>query len=152
MADQLQTISAEKLCALTGLTDRRHRQLAKDGYFPPPLKGEYQLTATIQGMFKHYREAAQRAHRSFAEDKSTKTKREIELLELKIGQQQQALVPVAGVESMWAGVCEAIRQSIMAADIPLEAKDSICGYIQKIEPSDYIKHADSTGEEVSADD
>src|SRR5256885_3244989 len=31
------TISADRLCSLTGLTDRRHRQLAKEGYFPPPM-------------------------------------------------------------------------------------------------------------------
>jgi len=51
-----QTISAEKLCALSGLTDRRHRQIAKLGYFPPPIKSQYQLTATLQGLLKYYRE------------------------------------------------------------------------------------------------
>jgi len=56
MAEQIQTISGEKLCVLTGVTDRRHRQIAKLGYFPPPIKGQYQLTATLQGMFKYYRE------------------------------------------------------------------------------------------------
>lgn len=50
------TINADKLCALTGLTDRRHRQLAKAGYFPPPKMSEYQLTPTIKGMFQFYRE------------------------------------------------------------------------------------------------
>lgn len=50
------TISAEKLCALTGLTDRRHRQLAREGYFPSPSKGLYQLTPTIAGIFRYYRE------------------------------------------------------------------------------------------------
>jgi hypothetical protein len=50
------SITAEKLCALTGLTDRRHRQLAKAGYFPPPVMSEYQLAPTIKGMFQFYRE------------------------------------------------------------------------------------------------
>lgn len=50
------TITAEKLCILTGLTDRRHRQIAKQGYFPAPIKSQYQLTPTLQGMFKYYRE------------------------------------------------------------------------------------------------
>ena len=54
--NESQTISAEKLCEFTGLTDRRHRQLAKSGYFPPPLNGEYQLAPTIRGLFKHFRE------------------------------------------------------------------------------------------------
>lgn len=52
-----QTISAEKLTALTGLTDRRHRQLAQAGFFPPPVKGQYRMAATIQGMFRHYRQS-----------------------------------------------------------------------------------------------
>lgn len=55
MSEQ-QTISAEKLCALTGLTDRRHRQIAKEGFFPPPIKGQYQLAQTLQGLFRYYRE------------------------------------------------------------------------------------------------
>jgi len=50
------TIHADKLCALTGLTDRRHRQLSKAGYFPPPVLSEYQLAPTIKGMFQYYRE------------------------------------------------------------------------------------------------
>lgn len=49
-------ISAEALCALTGLTDRRHRQIAKLGYFPPPLDGQYQQDLALQGLFRYYRE------------------------------------------------------------------------------------------------
>ncbi len=60
MAEQIQTISAERLAVLTGLTDRRARQIAKLGYFPPPIKSQYQLTATLQGMFKYYRELGER--------------------------------------------------------------------------------------------
>jgi hypothetical protein len=56
MANQPQVISAEKLSALTGLSDKRHRQLAKDGYFPAPTDGEYLVSQTIAGLFKYFRE------------------------------------------------------------------------------------------------
>jgi hypothetical protein len=56
MADKLQTISAAQLCAFTGYTDKRHRQLANQGYFPPPENGKYQTGPTIAGLFKHFRE------------------------------------------------------------------------------------------------
>jgi len=56
---QTQTIPADRLCSLTGLTDRRHRQLAKEGFFPPPVAGEYELAATIKGLFRFFREAGQ---------------------------------------------------------------------------------------------
>jgi len=55
-------IDAEKLCSLSGLTDRRHRQLADQGYFPPPIKGQYQTTPTITGLFRFYKEYSQRHH------------------------------------------------------------------------------------------
>lgn len=50
------TITAEELCGYTGLTDRRHRQLAKAGYFPPPLRGRYQRDKSIAGLFQYLRE------------------------------------------------------------------------------------------------
>jgi hypothetical protein len=49
-------IHQDKLCSITGLTDRRHRQLASQGYFPCPSKGYYETSATIKGMFSYYRE------------------------------------------------------------------------------------------------
>lgn len=51
-------VAAAALEALTGLTDRRHRQLAKAGYFPPPVRGVYELAPTLRGLFRYYREAA----------------------------------------------------------------------------------------------
>jgi hypothetical protein len=50
------TIPAAKLAALTGLTDRRHRQLAAQGYFPAPHRGQYQAWPAIAGLFKYHRE------------------------------------------------------------------------------------------------
>ncbi len=50
------TLSSDKLASLTGLTDRRHRQLAKEGCFPNPERGQYQLVATLRGLFKYFQE------------------------------------------------------------------------------------------------
>jgi len=50
--DQSGTITAEQLCSWTGFTDRRHRQLAAAGWFPPPIKGRYQPKALI-GMIRY---------------------------------------------------------------------------------------------------
>ena len=56
--DQSSRIGAEQLAALTGLTDRRHRQIAKAGFFPPPVRGTYETAATLRGLFRYYRESA----------------------------------------------------------------------------------------------
>lgn len=94
MQTSTHTISAERLCSLTGLTDRRHRQLAKQGYFPPPTNGNYPLNQTITGLFKYFRERAKGA------DPLTKARQaEIEsrtaLNHLAIDEKQRKLVPVA---------------------------------------------------------
>lgn len=60
MSEKASTISAENLCKLTELTDRRHRQLARDGWFPNPVGGQYQLVPTIKGILKYYREGSHR--------------------------------------------------------------------------------------------
>jgi hypothetical protein len=72
------TISGEKLCELTGLTDRRHRQLALEGYFPPPSVGEYQLRPTLIGMFRYFRDQLHKKEDSLAGErkKYTQARRE----------------------------------------------------------------------------
>lgn len=82
MAEPQQTITAEKLCALTGLTDRRHRQLAKDGYFPQPAKGQYQLTPTLVGMFRYYRETRE-ARDALRDEKVRETRARAGILEIE---------------------------------------------------------------------
>lgn len=49
-------ISADKLCELTGLGDRQHRNIANQGYFPPPYKSQYEATKTLQGLFRYFQE------------------------------------------------------------------------------------------------
>jgi hypothetical protein len=55
-APKVRTISAETLCSYTGLTDRQHRNIAKNGYFSPPYRGRYPEDATLKGMFKYLQE------------------------------------------------------------------------------------------------
>ena len=86
MSENVQTIHGEKLEALTGLTDRRHRQLAKAGYFPSPVRGMYQLVATLRGMFNYYRELLNES----ADDKLKLVRRQ--LLEDKLARIRGELV------------------------------------------------------------
>lgn len=58
MAD-VQLISSERLLAALGsrgvtISDRRLRQLAKDGFFPEPTRSDYQFLATLLGLIEHY--------------------------------------------------------------------------------------------------
>lgn len=117
MAD-VQTISAENLCALTGLTDRRHRQLASQGFFPPPIQGQYQLTATIKGVLRFYRELHQKRDKTMAVKRATKLDNENTLLQIQIADRQRRFIPVELVESVWANVLADMARKISYATIP----------------------------------
>lgn len=49
-------ISGDELELLTGLTDRRHRQIAQEGFFSKPEMGKYLRAEALAGMFRYYRE------------------------------------------------------------------------------------------------
>lgn len=109
MADAPQTISADKLCALTGLTDRRHRQLAAQGFFPPPIESQYQLAPTIQGMFRYYREVSIRAKGTLNDSKLGKTEAERQLAELALKKANREVLPAKGVERAWSFLLQGVR-------------------------------------------
>jgi hypothetical protein len=50
------TIKSAELEKLTGLTDQRHRQLAKAGHFPAPKDGRYEFEPTIKGIIAYYKQ------------------------------------------------------------------------------------------------
>ncbi|HNQ89032.1 MAG TPA: hypothetical protein PKM73_10495 [Verrucomicrobiota bacterium] len=53
------TIAIAQLARLSGLTDRRLRELAVEGWFPKAVEGHYELVPTIQGLLRYYREREQ---------------------------------------------------------------------------------------------
>ena len=111
---EVQTISNERLCTLTGLSDRRHRQLADDGYFPPPIKGQYQLTPTIQGMFRYYRELQNRGNDEFAMERLRKTRAEANLAELKLSRERKESLEAQSVFKAWENILLTLRQKLLA--------------------------------------
>lgn len=50
------TIDTAQLIRLSGLTDRRLRELAREGWLPVPENGRYPLVGAIQGLLRYYRE------------------------------------------------------------------------------------------------
>ena len=50
------TITDTQLARLTGLTERRLRQLANEGWLPKPTERRYPLVEAISGLLRYYRE------------------------------------------------------------------------------------------------
>jgi hypothetical protein len=97
-------LSAEKLCELSGLTDRRHRQLADEGYFPPPIKGDYQPWPTIRGMFRYFREQLHKKGDSLAAEQKLKCKAQREKTEVETEILRQAYIKKSDIAPMLRNV------------------------------------------------
>ena len=52
-------IAVAQLARLSGLTERRLRELAGEGWLPKAANGQYPLVPTIQGLLRYYREREQ---------------------------------------------------------------------------------------------
>jgi hypothetical protein len=81
-----ETISAKKLTELTGFTDRWIRQLAAEGLFPPPIRGNYEAEATIAGLFQHFQALVAKKTDTLRveQEKLTRARRETAEEELRI--------------------------------------------------------------------
>lgn len=97
-ATSAETISAADFCSLSGLTDRRHRQLAAAGYFPPPIRGQYDRDKCVAGLIQFLREQLQKKDDLAARERGllTKAKREREQEELALFRQKYIAKEVIG--------------------------------------------------------
>lgn len=124
---------ADVLCAVTGLTDRRHRQLAKAGYFPPPIGGEYQAVKTLAGVFKYLRELQAKAQGTLEEEKLKKLTAERHMAELKLAKESKAALDADAVFRAWENIVLTIRQKMMALPSKTAPRLAHLGEQQKIE-------------------
>lgn len=116
-----QTITAEKLCALTGLTDRRHRQLAKSGYFPPPIMGEYQLHPVIIGMFKYYKEQLNKKDDTLARERQQYMRARREKAEIETSILKGEYIPADEIEAVLRNLSlhqKAVLQVKLETELP----------------------------------
>jgi hypothetical protein len=135
MSTPAPTLTGGQMEALTGLTERRLRQIAKLGYFPPPERGQFQQTATIRGLFKYYREDNQRTNNSMAGLKANKLQAEGELVRIKVEKARGNLIPVEEVHEVHAYVFNTMvstfRQRI-ENDLPLQAEGKTVPEIRRL--------------------
>jgi len=90
-------LSAAALCELTGLTDRRHRQIAAEGYYPPPDRGRYRIRETLIGLFRYYREQLHKKEDNLATERKKYTIARREKLELETDLLRRRYIPRAEI-------------------------------------------------------
>ena len=105
-------LNAATLCQITGLTDKRHRQLAKEGFFPEPTKGQYETLPTLQGLFRYYREALARKPTGFYKEREGKLRAERKLAALELEQKLKTLVEVDLVAAAWEAIVSTAAEKL----------------------------------------
>jgi len=113
---ETQHIAAEQLCSLTGLSDRRHRQIAKDGYFPPPINGQYQMAVTLQGMFRYYRELSAKRSSTVEDEKQKKLAAERKIAELTLSKLRGEVFKAGSVVRCWENITLTVRQKFLGME------------------------------------
>jgi phage terminase Nu1 subunit (DNA packaging protein) len=133
------TISADKLEALTGLTDRRHRQLAKEGYFAPPQGGQYQFASTLRGLFKYFREDRNKASQTLNSERLRKLHEEADKVALENEKTRGNLVEIEAVYKHFEGIFVAFRARVLASSLTDEEKDELLNDLRKLKARDIPK-------------
>ena len=79
----IEGIASDELCAVASLTDRRLRQLATEGYFPPPERGIYDAKKAMAGLLRFYREQLHKKDDNLATERKKYTVVRREKLEIE---------------------------------------------------------------------
>jgi hypothetical protein len=129
---QLGQITSDDLCKLTGYSDIHHRQLAKRGYFPPPVNGLYNAVKSIQGVIKYLKDQCDKSTQPLADARQGKAKAQQELLEIQLAKAKKELLDAVQVKREWQNVVLTIRQKLLSLPNRLAPRLSRAGTIQAL--------------------
>jgi hypothetical protein len=113
--------------------------LAKDGYFPPPERGQYQLAPTLRGLFKFYREVRQKDTGNLAAERLRKLKEEADKIALENEKTRGALVEIEAVYKHFEGIFVSFRARVLASGLTDEEKDEVLKDLRRLKARDVSK-------------
>lgn len=132
-------IREDKLADLAGLTTRRLRQLADDGYFSPPAGGEYQFAPTLRGLFKYYQQGPGDKRLAMSAEKLRKLREEADKLALENERTRGNLVEIEAVYKHFEGIFVAFRQRVLGSSLTEEEKDEFLRDLRRLKARDIAK-------------
>lgn len=125
-----QTISGNQLeILLRGkgieLGDRRLRQLAQEGYYPEPDRGEYEFLATLLGLVKYYRELANKRSSDFEAQELRKITEQADEVAIRNATSRGELIQAEAVYRHNEKLFIALKARILASPLDPADKDEI---------------------------
>lgn len=120
------TVTGSELETMTGLSERRLRQLADAGHIPQPTKGSWSHPDTIKAVVTHYR--TRKADSPLNAARLKKLETETELLAVQLAEEQGRLVPVEELAERMQAYLRNVRDAALNCEvIPEETRREILG-------------------------
>jgi phage terminase Nu1 subunit (DNA packaging protein) len=110
-----ESVSLNRLCQWTSLTDRRIRQFAEDGSIPNPTKkGSYNLDATLTGLFKYYRGRAEAQTGSMAAAKLRREEARAKMAEIEAQKLDESVILMTVAKQGFSRTAVYIKSKLLA--------------------------------------
>ena len=145
------TLTATELSAIAELTERRLRQLAAEGHFPAPRRGVYDLTPTIQGLLRYYRNAPRHGGEAMEAERLRLVKEQADAQALKNAITRRELLPVPAVQSHLAAVQIVLKGGIMNSNLMKEEKADLLNELRRLGESVNVPDDDDGDTDTTAE-
>lgn len=151
----VQRIPGKKLVQLLtdkglALTDRRLRQIADEGFYPPPVAGEYETIPTLIGLILHRESLGKKKSGALAVEQLRKLKEEADKVALENDKTRGKLVEIEAVYKHFEGMFVAFRSHILASTLSDQEKDELLNNLRGLKARDVAKPVGDRDDSQSA--
>jgi len=109
------TYPLSTISKLLDLSDRRIKQLSREGVIPKTERGRYELVPAVRGYIKYLRERSLDVGVvSIDEARQRKAAAEAELSEIELAKARAAVVSVDDVAKQWQSILSGVRTRLLA--------------------------------------
>lgn len=120
-----------------GLTERRLRQLAEEGWFPEAKRNVVEAVPTLLGLVKYYRELRSKQGSDIEAERLRKTTEEADKLALENEKTRGSLVEVEAVYKNGESVFVALRARILSSGLSDHEKDELLTDLMQLKVGDF---------------
>lgn len=115
------TVRIDKLCpAVFGISDRRYRQLAKEGIVPPVEDGRVDFITAVKHLLSYYQKLVEgQGAITLTEERARLTKYMADKAKLEMEKTMGALVEASEVDRAWAAMGQACRSRLLSLPVNL---------------------------------
>lgn len=101
------------LCELTGLGERQLLNHAKQGWYPIPKRGQYEMTRTIRGLYNYYRSRESQGGEELRSAKLLRAASQARSAKVAADLDERSSVKVEDAKRLFARVCAKVKTRML---------------------------------------